>query len=79
MIPRATVQAPIIKADSVMVCTLFLKPPQEVMINPPAIIPSEKVISMAVSRQTSPPKLRATCKVLKKLPVRPGKRKRRKR
>ncbi|MNP81563.1 hypothetical protein D3C76_1799590 [compost metagenome] len=41
-------------------CTLFLNPPHAAIIPPPAIIPTEKAISIAVSRQTSSPKLRVT-------------------
>ena len=39
-----------------IVYTLFLKPPHDAMIPPPAIIPTENAISIAVKRHTSSPK-----------------------
>ncbi|MNN37004.1 hypothetical protein D3C81_1509260 [compost metagenome] len=64
--PSATVHAPIMRADSIIVYILFLKPPQAAITPPPAIIPTEKAISIAVSRHTSSPKVRATCNGVKK-------------
>lgn len=63
--PSKKVQAPITKLDKAMVCTQFLNPPQEAIITPPTIMPIEKVTSIAVSRQTSSPKLLVTCNGVK--------------
>lgn len=60
-IPNAKVQAPNDAQAKAIEWVRFGKPPQEAMIMPPAIIPIEKATSMAVSRQTSSPKVRVTC------------------
>ena len=58
--PKATVHTAIMSVASVIVCILFLKPPQDAMIIPPAIMPNAKAISIAVSRHTALPKVLAT-------------------
>ena len=47
----------------------ILKPPQVAIAIPPTNIPMAKAISMAVKRHTSLPKVRVTCKGVKRQQV----------
>ena len=63
--PMPKVVMPNKEVASAMVQTRFLNPPHEAMAIPPIDMPRKNAISMALRRQTSVPKLRATCSGVK--------------
>lgn len=64
--PNSRVMRPNSRDARVIVCTRLRNPPQAARMPPPAIMPTEKAISIAIRCHSPPPKLRTTCNGVRK-------------
>ncbi len=64
--PKAAVSTPKATEETARVWALFRKPPHTAIRAPPRMPPALKATSLAVSRQTSSPKRRATNRGVRK-------------